>query len=129
MSSNIDKKFQAEIVNLTDFEKNVIVNKGTEAPFSSPLLEEKRDGVFICKLCKSPLFKSSAKFNSGTGWPSFDEEIEGAVKRVPDADGRRVEIVCATCGGHLGHVFEGEGFTPKMTRHCVNGTSLEFNPN
>ncbi len=124
--NNIDGKFQKDIENLTDSEKAVIVNKGTEAPFSSPLLEEKRDGVFICKLCKSPLFKSSAKFNSGTGWPSFDEEIEGAVKRVPDADGRRVEIVCAKCGGHLGHVFEGEGFTPKMTRHCVNGVSLEF---
>ena len=126
MKDNIGEKFQKDIGNLTDFEKAVIVNKATEAPFSSPLLEEKRDGVFICKLCKSPLFKSSAKFNSGTGWPSFDEEIEGAVKRVPDADGRRVEIVCATCGAHLGHVFEGEGFTPKMTRHCVNGASLEF---
>jgi len=126
MKDNIGEKFQKDIENLTDFEKAVIVNKATEAPFSSPLLEEKRDGVFICKLCKSPLFKSSAKFNSGTGWPSFDEEIEGAVKRVPDADGRRVEIVCATCGAHLGHVFEGEGFTPKMTRHCVNGASLEF---
>ncbi len=126
MKDNIGEKFQKDIENLTDFEQAVIVNKATEAPFSSPLLEEKRDGVFICKLCKSPLFKSSAKFNSGTGWPSFDEEIEGAVKRVPDADGRRVEIVCATCGAHLGHVFEGEGFTPKMTRHCVNGISLEF---
>ena len=126
MKDNIGEKFQKDIENLTDFEKAVIVNKATEAPFSSPLLEEKRDGVFICKLCKSPLFKSSAKFNSGTGWPSFDEEIESAVKRVPDADGRRVEIVCATCGAHLGHVFEGEGFTPKMTRHCVNGISLEF---
>jgi len=126
MKNSIDKKFQKDIENLTDLEQAVIANKATEAPFSSPLLEEKRDGVFICKLCKSPLFKSSAKFNSGTGWPSFDEEIENAVKRVPDADGRRVEIVCATCGGHLGHVFEGEGFTPKMTRHCVNGISLEF---
>ena len=122
----IDEKYQDMIENLTDFEKSVIVNKGTEAPFSSPMVDEKRDGTYICKLCKSPLFKSGAKFNSGTGWPSFDDEVEGAVKRVPDADGRRVEIVCATCGGHLGHVFEGEGFTPKMTRHCVNAISLEF---
>ena len=124
--NTIEEKYQDNIDNLTDFEKSVIVNKGTEAPFSSELLDEKRDGTYICKLCKSPLFKSTAKFNSGTGWPSFDDEIEGAVKRVPDADGRRVEIVCATCGGHLGHVFEGEGFTPKMTRHCVNAISLEF---
>ena len=126
MSSKIEEKYQKDIEKLTDFEKAVIVNKGTEAPFSSSMVDEKRDGTYICKLCKTPLFKSSAKFNSGTGWPSFDDEIEGAVKRVPDADGRRVEIVCANCGGHLGHVFEGEGFTPKMTRHCVNGTSLEF---
>ena len=126
MKNSIDKNFQTDIVNLTDFEKSVIVNKGTEAPFSSSMVDEKRAGTYICKLCKSPLFKSDAKFNSGTGWPSFDEEIEGAVKRVSDADGRRVEIVCATCGGHLGHVFEGEGFTPKMTRHCVNAVSLEF---
>ena len=126
MSSKIEEKYQKDIEKLTDFEKAVIVNKGTEAPFSSSMVDEKRDGTYICKLCKSPLFKSSAKFNSGTGWPSFDDEIEGAVKRVPDEDGRRVEIVCANCGGHLGHVFEGEGFTSKMTRHCVNGTSLEF---
>ena len=129
MKENINPKFHERLDNLTEFEKAVIVNKATEAPFSSPLLEEKRDGVYICKLCKAPLFKSSAKFNSGTGWPSFDEEIKGAVKRVPDADGRRVEIICANCGAHLGHVFEGEGFTPKMTRHCVNGVSLEFKEN
>lgn len=124
--NTIDKKYQDKIDNLTDFEKSVIVNKGTERPFSSPMVDEKRDGIYICKLCKSPLFNSSSKFNSGTGWPSFDDNIDGAIKRVPDADGRRVEIVCATCGGHLGHVFEGEGFTPKMTRHCVNAISLEF---
>lgn len=124
--NTIDKKYQDKIDNLTDFEKSVIVNKGTERPFSSPMVEEKRDGIYICKLCKSPLFNSSSKFNSGTGWPSFDDNVDGAIKRVPDADGRRVEIVCATCGGHLGHVFEGEGFTPKMTRHCVNAISLEF---
>ena len=124
--NTIDKKYQDKIDNLTDFEKSVIVNKGTERPFSSPMVDEKRDGIYICKLCKSPLFNSSSKFNSGTGWPSFDDNVDGAIKRVPDADGRRVEIVCATCGGHLGHVFEGEGFTPKMTRHCVNAISLEF---
>jgi len=127
--SNINEKHQKDIAKLTDFEKNIIVNKGTEAPFSSELLEVKDDGVFVCKLCKSPLFDSSSKFNSGTGWPSFDDAIEGAVKEILDADGRRTEIVCANCGGHLGHVFRGEGFTPKMTRHCVNGASLEFKNN
>jgi len=125
---HINNNFKKEIENLNDFEKHVIINKGTERAFTSPLLEEKRHGLFICKLCKSPLFKSVSKFNSGTGWPSFDDTIEDAVKELPDEDGMRIEIVCANCGGHLGHVFKGEGFTPKMTRHCVNGVSLEFKP-
>ena len=125
---NINPKFHKNIENLDEFEKYVIVDKGTERAFSGSLLENKEDGVYICKLCKTPLFESSAKFNSGTGWPSFDDAIAGAVKEVADADGRRTEIVCNNCGGHLGHVFKGEGFTPKNTRHCVNSVSLEFLP-
>lgn len=107
-------------------EKRVIINKGTEMAFTGKYFDHKEDGTYICKQCNTPLFSSSSKFNSGTGWPSFDEGIDNNVKELPDADGRRVEIVCATCGGHLGHVFKGEGFTSKMTRHCVNSISLDF---
>ena len=111
---------------LTDFEKNVILNKGTEAPFSGEYLDNKESGVYICKQCNSPLYKSEDKFNSFSGWPSFDDEIKGAVKQIPDRDGRRMEIVCASCGGHLGHIFMGEGMTEKSVRHCVNSISLNF---
>ncbi len=111
---------------LTEDEKRVILKKGTERAFTGIYYDHKEDGVYTCKQCNTPLFKSESKFNSGTGWPSFDDAIDGAVKEIPDADGRRVEIVCATCGGHLGHVFKGEGFTPKSTRHCVNSISLNF---
>ena len=126
MLSDITTKFRQNIQNLTPFEKAVLVDKETERPFSGALLEVKEEGVFACKLCGAALYRSQDKFDSHCGWPSFDDEITGAVRRIPDADGRRVEIVCGSCGGHLGHVFEGEGMTPKNTRHCVNSASLAF---
>lgn len=113
---------------LTNEEKRIILNKGTEFPFSGKYYNFHERGTYVCKQCGSPLYFSEAKFDSGCGWPSFDEEISGAVRRLPDVDGRRTEIVCAKCGGHLGHVFTGEGFTPKDTRHCVNSISMDFVP-
>ena len=111
---------------LTQEEKYVIENKGTEYPFTGIYNDFYEKGVYVCKKCDTPLYKSEDKFKSGCGWPSFDDEIIDAVKRVPDKDGKRVEIVCKNCGAHLGHVFEGEGFTAKDTRHCVNSISLKF---
>ena len=109
-------------------EERVILHKGTEMPFSGEFNYFKREGVFICKQCEVPLYDSSSKFDSGCGWPSFDDHLSDAVERVLDADGRRVEIVCKNCKGHLGHVFEGERFTAKNTRHCVNSISMKFVP-
>ncbi|HIC43021.1 MAG TPA: methionine-R-sulfoxide reductase [Sulfurimonas sp.] len=111
---------------LSPEEAYVILEKGTEAPFSGALNEIKEKGVYTCKQCNEPLFNSQSKFDSGSGWPSFDDDIHGGVKRISDTDGYRVEIVCANCGGHLGHVFEGERMTEKSTRHCVNSLSLSF---
>ena len=111
---------------LTPEEKYIIVDKGTEAPFSGKYYNSFKDGIYHCKRCGVTLYQSEDKFESHCGWPSFDDEIKGAVKRLPDADGRHTEIVCAKCNAHLGHVFEGEGFTPKNTRHCVNSISLSF---
>ena len=111
---------------LTNLQKSVLFDKNTEAPFSGKYDNFYESGVYTCANCNSDLYRSNDKFKSGCGWPSFDDEIEGRVKRVPDADGHRVEIICASCEGHLGHVFEGEGLTNKNIRHCVNSASMSF---
>lgn len=124
-SKNMDHK---EWNTLTPEEERVIVYKGTEYPGTGELLHNKEKGTYVCRRCNAPLYRSEDKFDAHCGWPSFDDEIKGAVKRVPDADGVRTEIVCANCGAHLGHVFLGEHETAKNVRHCVNSISMKFIP-
>ena len=128
MDSGVPEPKSGEFRKLTAEEAYIIEDKGTEAPFSGKYNDFYEEGTYHCKRCDAPLYRSDHKFASSCGWPSFDDEVETSVKKVPDADGRRTEIVCANCGAHLGHIFEGEGFTLKNLRHCVNSLSLIFKP-
>lgn len=119
---------EARTSELTPEERWVIEEKGTERPFSGEYDDFWQPGTYVCKRCDAALYESDTKFDAHCGWPAFDDEVEGAVKRLPDPDGMRTEIECAACGGHLGHVFLGEGLTPKNTRHCVNSLSMKFIP-
>lgn len=121
-SSSSARKFNP----LSYDEERVIIHKGTERPFTGEYTDNKEPGTYVCRRCNAPLYHSKDKFESHCGWPSFDDEIKDAVKRVPDLDGERIEIICKNCGGHLGHVFHGEFLTKKNTRHCVNSLSMKF---
>jgi len=128
MSEKSESQEKLKYYDLTSVESNVINNKGTEAPFIGKFTKSTEKGTYICKKCGAALYYSTDKFQSDCGWPSFDNEIKGAVNRFPDADGMRTEIECANCGAHLGHVFTGEHLTAKNMRHCVNSVSLDFVP-
>jgi len=125
-NNKIMKSFKFRELNKEEY--HVIIEKGTERPYSGTYNDHSQEGIYACKQCGNHLYNSTDKFNSNCGWPSFDDEIKGAVKRVIDADQRRTEIICSRCNGHLGHVFTGEGFTSKNTRHCVNSISMIFIP-
>ena len=124
MSSQKEIKYKE----LSPEEKSVIVDKSTEMPFTGKYYAFWDKGTYVCKRCGAPLYRSESKFEAGCGWPSFDDEIPGATKKLPDPDGMRTEIQCDNCGAHLGHVFTGERFTQKNTRHCVNSISMDFIP-
>lgn len=119
---------QNEATELSFEERFIMEGKATEVPFTGKYYAFWDKGIYVCKRCRTPLYRSENKFEAGCGWPSFDDEIPGAVKRVPDPDGVRTEIICAHCGAHLGHVFTGEHFTEKNTRHCVNSIAMDFIP-
>ena len=125
---NMTESSPVKYNSLTEFEEFVILGKGTERPYVGEYTDTEDPGTYICRQCNAALYQSDQKFHSNCGWPAFDDEIKGAVTRHTDADGIRTEIVCSNCGGHLGHVFLGEGFTAKNTRHCVNSVSMIFVP-
>ncbi|MDG2129373.1 MAG: methionine-R-sulfoxide reductase [Fuerstiella sp.] len=126
--AEMQEEVRTEYNKLTEFEEYVLVGKGTERAFVGEYTDNEEAGTYVCRRCNAPLYRSDQKFHSSCGWPSFDDEIEDAVTKHVDLDGFRTEIVCSHCGGHLGHVFEGEGFTQKNVRHCVNSVSMVFIP-
>ena len=113
---------------LTAEERFIIESKGTEPPFKGEYDDFYQDGIYVCRRCNAELYRSVDKFDAHCGWPAFDKEIPGSVKHLPDPDGQRIEVECVNCGGHLGHVFNGEGFTPTNARHCINSLSMKFVP-